>query len=166
MATNTRTRRSRVVEPVEQVEQVETEQDLERILDEHLAEVAQEAEEAKPEPKAIMTPYQATKRVNEALKEAGVDRVVRSPMLYIYAGKGKFQVHKAVKVTKAGKEKSVWEIDEESFVAWMAEYVAGAAGRKADAVELQEVAEEESAKVDVAEGHEDDGITTDEVEAE
>jgi hypothetical protein len=84
---------------------------------------------AKPEPHSPLTPYQATKRVNDALKEAGLDKTVKSPMLYIYAGKGKFTIHDATKVTKAGKEQTVHEVDEESFLAWMAEYVKGAVER-------------------------------------
>jgi len=104
--------------------------------------------EAKPEPKSPMTPYQATKRVNQALKEAGVDREVRSPMLYIYAGKGAFEIHPAEKVTKAGKKHTVHEIDEESFVKWMNEYVRGAVQRASGETKAEDKVDAQGGQVE------------------
>jgi hypothetical protein len=131
-------------------------------VDEAVAEQPEvEAAETKPVPVSPMTPYQATKRVNEALAKAlegtGHEKTVRSPMLYIYAGKGAFNIHPAVKVGKNGKETTVHEIDEESFLLWMADYVRGA-------VERVTGAKDEA--TEVAEGEEASGITTDEVEQE
>jgi hypothetical protein len=132
----------------------EQQTELETVLTEAIEQQTEptEAEPAKAEPNFVMTPYQATKRVNEALQEAGIDKTVRSPMIYIYAGKGAFETHETVKVTKKGTEQVVKEIDEESFLAWMANYVKGAAERATAKVE----------QVDVAEGEEASGVTTDE----
>jgi hypothetical protein len=128
------------------------------------AELDKTVEAAKPEPNQPMTPFQAAKRVNDALAAAGLKKKIQAPMLYIYAGKEKFKTHTTVKITAKGIKKNVMEVDEDSFFAWMEQFVAGAVARANGVKELQAVVYEEDAKLDVAEGHENDGITTDELE--
>jgi hypothetical protein len=113
----------------------------------------------KPEPNQPLTPFQAAKRVNDALKAAGLNKKIQAPMMYMYASKDKFVTRHVTKVTAKGIEKDVLEVDEESFFAWMEQYVAGAVAR-ANGTSPTQTADE----IDVAEGHESDGATTDEVE--
>jgi hypothetical protein len=127
--------------------------------------VETKTEPAKPKPYSPVTPFQACKRLNAALAAAGVDKVIQGPMMYTYASKGKFITRPATKVTAKGISKPVIEIDEESFTAWMTDYIASVVGKSAGKAQVQKVADDEAAKVDVAEGHEDDGVTTDEIEA-
>ena len=97
------------------------------------------AKPPKPEPVFVLTPYQGTKLVNQALAEAGVvdkddpskPASVNSPMMYIYAKKGAFKYHKATKVTKKGTSADVWELDIETFKAWVEEYVTSRVAKQA-----------------------------------
>jgi len=116
---------------------------------------AEPAKKTKPEPVSPMTPYQATKRVNAALREAGIDKTVRSPMLYIYASKGAFEIHPATKITKAGQEQTVHEIDEESFVKWMTGYVKGAVQRSNGETDEAPAETDEPAEVDESAGQDE-----------
>jgi len=172
MATRTRTRRNETDvneqptenEPTEtENEPTEnTEQEAEMVENTEtepaaVATAPTETKPAKPEPISPITPFQAAKRVNAALKAAGLNKKIQAPMLYTYAGKDKFKTHPAKKVTAKGIEKVVLEIDEESFVLWMTENVNGVVARATGVRPTQKPAE-----VDVAEGEEASGITTDE----
>jgi hypothetical protein len=127
--------------------------------------VETKTEATKPTPVSPVTPFQACKRVNAALAAAGTGTQIQAPMLYTYAAKGKFKTRPATKITQKGIAKSVVEIDEESFTAWMTEYIASVVAKTVGRRQLQKVVDTEATKVDVAEGHEDDGVTTDEIEA-
>jgi len=122
--------------------------------------------ETKPTPTSPVTPFQAAKRVNAALKAAGVDRKIQAPMLYTYAAKGYFVTRTATKVTKKGDTKEVIEVDEESFFAWMEKYVAGAIERATGVKQLQQVVDDEAAKVEIDEGAETEEVEGELVEAE
>lgn len=121
-----------------------------------------EETETKPTPVSPETPFQAAKRVNAALAAAGLNKKIQAPMLYTYAGKGYFDTHTAIKVTKKGDKKEVIEIDEASFFEWMEKYVAGAVERATGVKQLQQVVDDEAAKIE-AEANETE---TDEAENE
>ena len=77
----------------------------------------------------VITPYAATQLVNKALNRAGVmdprtgrPKKIGSPMLYIYAERGKF------KATKAADGR--WDVDRDSFNEWVEGYVEGAVERQ------------------------------------
>jgi len=79
--------------------------------------------------KVVMTPYAATQLVNNALRRAGVidprtgqPKAIGSPMLYIYADRGKFAV------TRAADGR--WNVDRESFGTWVDSYVEAAVERQ------------------------------------
>jgi len=128
-------------------------------------EPSKEDKPAKPEPVSPLTPYQATKQVNEALRKAGVidpktgkPKEVRSPMLYIYAGKGAFKIHPAIKIGKNGKESTVHEVDVPSFLAWVEEYVGGVITRVLGAKDDEAKAEAaDEVKDEVPETEQQDG---------
>jgi hypothetical protein len=119
-----------------------------------------EAKPEKPTPISPVTPFQACKRVNAALAAAGLNKKIQAPMLYTYASKDKFVTRQARKVTQKGIEKMVMEIDEDSFMDWMEGYVADVIAKATGTRKLQQVVDEESAKVDsdpeTAEDAEDD----------
>jgi hypothetical protein len=151
-----------VDDPEDDDEADEDEDDDEDEVDD---KVETKTEPVKPTPHSPVTPFQACKRLNEALKAAGVNKVIQGPMMYTYASKGKFKTRSATKITAKGISKQVLEIDEESFTAWMTDYIASVVGKNVNKAQLQKVADDEAAKVDVAEDHEDDGVTTGEIEA-
>ena len=69
------------------------------------------AQSKKAKREFVMTPYQATKIMNAEREKLGL-KPVNSPMLYIYASKGKFAISES-----ADGRKQI--DDEESFLAWM-----------------------------------------------
>lgn len=122
------------------------------------------AKPPKPEPVFVLTPYQGTKLVNQALAEAGVvdkddpskPASVNSPMMYIYAKKGAFKYHKATKVTKKGTSADVWELDIETFKAWVEEYVTSRVAKQAKGEMDAEMADIEPVEASDVEPTEED----------
>lgn len=84
-------------------------------------DAVQKNKNAKPKRDFVLTPYQATKIMNEARRELGL-KEVNSPMLYIYARKGAFIITEGADGRK--------EVDEASFVEWMNAHNAKQAGAK------------------------------------
>lgn len=96
-----------------------------------------ETKPEKPAPVSPVTPFQACKRVNDALKAAGLNKRIQAPMLYTYANKNKFDTRPAKKVTQKGIEKEVMEIDEKSFMTWMEGYLADVIAKTTGAKKAQ-----------------------------
>jgi len=77
----------------------------------------------------VFTPFQAMKVLNLELEKAGLANVetgegcVQGPMVYQYGNQGKFKVHPAQVDVDAGVEKPRQEVDEESFNAFVEEFV-------------------------------------------
>src|ERR1700691_4747258 len=137
--------------------------------------------EAKVEKKAkrayVFTPFQAMKKVNAMLAEAGVERTLQGPMLYSYANSGKFKVAPAQVDIDAKAEKPRQEVDEESFTEWAKAFVESAkngtrnTSKKADKTDEAEDAddnevddEDESDEDEDADELEDDDEELDEAE--
>ena len=92
---------------------------------------------------AILTPYEAAKLVNAALKEAGVAKPIPPQMMYNYTS---LRVRAGRKPAIAWTEKG--GVDPEALATWTAKYVAMRVAK-----EVKPVADPEQAAFDAAEAN-------------